>query len=824
MGVAVLFSVLAVLLGAYALFVVPALLVILVGREWTRGKSRLLRILCLCLCIAAVFRTLSLISEKNTMERLLPEEESACIIGRIEEKSPSSSGQSMRYLVCLRGIIGKDGDFSELSHYGGRIACYTQIDVKLPVGAIIRCHGKVFGFSPPENEGGFDERSYYHALQVYRGMFAEEMVLYKKPATRISETMVQLRMELASFFCQSLPGEEGGILASIVLGERSGLDKDVRDLFSAAGISHLLAVSSLHLSLVAYSLFSVLRSRGISYGLAGACASILAVSYACFTGGSPSAMRAAGMFCLLRICNTFGDDFDLLSSLALMLVLSLLCNPFQIFSLGFLLSYTAVLGIALLASPCGRLLQDVQQLRWRALHPYGRGHDYRQGFAGKLEQSLFQGFLIQLFLFPLLSFFYFKLPVYGIFLNLLVIPLLSPLLFFGILSSILYLVSLCNLAKTLLLPCHGILYLYEALSARTMQLPGAALITGKPSWIQILVFYCVLLLFLPLASRHRTFLHERFDAELPWRHSRLTLFFGTKRMNLAFFGTSFFLILLLALHPKCGFEIDILSVGQGDGIFFSTDSGKTCFIDGGSSSDETVGRDVILPFLYAKGIRKVDDWFITHLDADHYNGFLEVLETGYPVERLVLAESLEKTTVFGELLALCRKHQVEVLYIKTGDQILFEKTGTGRKAESLCLTCLAPDAPSRYSGTNENSLCLLLSCKGFDGVFTGDIGEEQEQALLESGLVFSKSSGRIELLKAAHHGSNYSNSAAWLTQLNPTLAVISAGKNNRYHHPGKAALERLNEAGIPYRCTIDCGQIQIHWEDGKIRIQRWLGG
>jgi competence protein ComEC len=267
--------------------------------------------------------------------------------------------------------------------------------------------------------------------------------------------------------------------------------------------------------------------------------------------------------------------------------------------------------------------------------------------------------------------------------------------------------------------------------------------------------------------------------------------------------------------PKTGFEIDVLSVGQGDGIYIQSPEGTDFFIDGGSSSKSEVGTYVIEPFLKYHGVREVSYWFITHMDEDHYNGVLEVLEGDVGIRYLVLAKTVEKNEGYDALCRACEAHGVTILYMEAGDVI-----GT----KQMRLECFYPPSVAAYEGTNENSLCLLLSMEDFHGVFTGDLGEEQERYILSHGMGRRLRDMHIDFLKAGHHGSNSSDCAEWLETLQPEVVFISAGKNNSYGHPGKEFLGRLEKQQIPCYCTIDKGQLTLRKNGKRMEIYGFLEG
>ena len=253
------------------------------------------------------------------------------------------------------------------------------------------------------------------------------------------------------------------------------------------------------------------------------------------------------------------------------------------------------------------------------------------------------------------------------------------------------------------------------------------------------------------------------------------------------------------------FEITFLDVGQGDGIYISAGDGTKYFIDGGSSNVNAVGENRILPFLKSKQITSIDYWFVSHCDKDHISGLLEILEKRYKVEHIVLYEQ--------------RSHDENYLYLleiaqKVGSNIIFMKAGEKICSPNLEIKCIAPDRSNssiEMLDGNENSLVLLTEYKCADvkwkALFAGDISIEVENILCTNGLL-----EEVDLVKANHHGSNYSNGAYWFATLKPEYIVVSCGKNNLYGHPGAKAVERMEESGAQIFYTMELGQVKFDAE------------
>lgn len=280
-----------------------------------------------------------------------------------------------------------------------------------------------------------------------------------------------------------------------------------------------------------------------------------------------------------------------------------------------------------------------------------------------------------------------------------------------------------------------------------------------------------------------------------------------------------------------GVELDMLDVGQGDGIFFSDGDGNYFFIDGGSTNVGNVGTYRILPFLKSKGIAGIGYWFVSHGDADHISGLQEVLESGYPVENLVLAKAMPHDSAYMTLIGIAQEHGTQIRYLDEGDSLGTDQTE---------FICLYPDyreesgnagaettdnmwgdtesADTESADRNALSLVLLLKTEYFSCLFPGDITEAEETKLLADG-AFTQ----VDIYKAAHHGSKYSNSRKYLEKLSPMYALISCSSTNGYGHPGEEAVANMEASGAAVYYTMKQGEITIRPQKNGIEVIPFVG-
>lgn len=258
-------------------------------------------------------------------------------------------------------------------------------------------------------------------------------------------------------------------------------------------------------------------------------------------------------------------------------------------------------------------------------------------------------------------------------------------------------------------------------------------------------------------------------------------------------------------------------MGQGDCIYIENGNKSRYLVDGGSSSVSGVGEYRIIPFLKLRGASRLDAVFVTHPDEDHCNGIRELLtegkRQGITICAMVLPDVSEnaRSESYLELVKEAGKRGVPVAYISRGQAI---------KKGELSLECLHPAAGGTLTEPNEYSMVLGLSCKGFEAMLTGDVENGGERELIRY-LQDKEDFRDITVLKAAHHGSKNSTSPEFLKIVRPRLAVVSAGKDNKYGHPHKELLGRLEGEGSLTYETAKEGAVTVEVWGRRVRVDGW---
>ncbi len=795
-------------------------------------------------------------------------------------------------VLLLKNVQTEEGKLRFLQVYTER--------AEYRIGDVVRVWGEFTQFQPASNPGEFDYAAYYRgqkliwrvfALAVHKIENGEQMEpkfsgsIAGVPGKAVGQMqewgawtnlrrifyvlpngILRFRMWAVARL-KFLAGEEdGSIFAAMLLGDKTGMPEEIRELYQKNGIAHLLAVSGLHLSLVSMAAYGLLRKAGAGYGRAAVAGGLVLMVYSILTGASPSVLRALIMTLCGFLAAYMGRTYDLLSAMGLSALILLWYSPYLVDQAGVQLSFAAIGGIGLAKeleawSVAGTEQKDASE------KPLFLGADGESAHAW--EQPLRLTLCMQLVSLPVVLWHFFSYPLYGIFLNLLVVPLTGIIVGSGAASL---LVSLFMIRAGTFLTGGGraVLAWYELCCRWFMRLPGSSLLCGRPELWQIVVYYMALgVLFYVLLKKDS---NERTPV------SKISRIMHREReMILA----CFLLASLLFLRPPAvrGLEVTILDTGQGDGICIRTKD-RVILVDGGSTDQKELGKYRLEPFFQSRGIRQIDLAIITHGDWDHISGLSWLMEQAaqkaemasgmVAVRTLAMPEAGKGEEVYERLEQLCEKQGGQTVWIARGDEVswnagdstagslgvqsIWKRLGrqAGRNRKNLLhMQCLYPEVASGHSplasGTdrNEHSLVFRLDYGEFHMLLTGDMSAEGEKNLLALESVMydethfgarqavqgkdgmngkrenRKAADGTWILKVAHHGSGYSSSEGFLAWLNPDYAVISCGKKNRYGHPHPDTVERLSGCGSQILQTKESGAIIWKTDGHRITWKGW---
>ncbi len=718
----------------------------------------------------------------------------------------------------------------------GKILLWTSSAAGVRLGNRITSYGKASPLNKAENKGQFDEWTYRRAEWVACRFTSEKLEITDVRVHYIRQWFMEVRNRLEEIYFQILPEKHAGILDAILLGNRTLLEDETKTLYSRNGIAHILAISGLHISLLGMGLYTLLRRYGSPLLITAVLTVLLLVFYGFLTQFGISTARAVGMLILAMAAKLLGRSYDSRTAAAICAFGVLLIQPMQLYQAGFLLSYAAAFGISYAAGELRKMKLDggikgEKKTRYTGVSLSLKlrfKEDCRETLR-KLRAVILSGVSVQLITIPIILNTYYELPVCSLPVNLFVVPLLSVLVLLGMTAGPIALLSF-RTGRFLAGGVYYILEFYEWLCERTAQLPAPVFLYGKPEPVRIFLYYTVIVGFFLLA------------AQLGKRYQR------NKNRKHIYRRYSVLILLLLPVVlikiPLKELKIDFLSVGQGDCCVIQSPEQRSYLVDCGSLDVNETGRYRLTPFLKSEGISELEAVFLSHMDADHVKGVVELMETlpDSPAEysgtfvkkqesyhgdvlirKLIFTAAANEEDTCSELKLLAERKGIEVLSIAAGD---FIQDG------ELLLQCLFPEKRQQFTTQNAASMILLLRYGGVEFYLTGDTEREGEEAVQKSLSLRTVQSSVTEkdnflninpitfrILKVAHHGSKNASSQEFLSALLPDVAVISCGRNNRYGHPHAELLERLDTTGCISYITAKQGMIRIRVKKRKERTR-----
>lgn len=727
-------------------------------------------------------------NEITTRNHIYDLKENTVIVqGKIYKIENTAFGKN----IYLKGVEVENG---EKNVSVKRIFVNTEKIPNVKIGNIIKVRGKLRQFEEAANKGNFDSRKYYLSLGFYGKIEAGTIEIINSNYSGIRQGLYELRMEIIERLeklCSdnkgifSIINNKNGIIGAIILGDKTDLDSDIKELYSVSGIAHILAISGLHISFIGMAIYRLLRRR-FRFLFSAAVSIPVVLSFGIMSGFGISTIRAIIMFILKIIGEVLGRKYDAITAISLAGLVLLVQNTFVVCNSGFQMSFGAIIAIVLILPIVEEILNT----------------------DNKIIKVLSANFTISLVMNPILAWNYYELPTFSFLLNIVVVPLMSVV----IVSSIAGIFCSCimfGFGKVVIFPGCGILELYTFLCNIINKSSVASIVVGQPKVTIIIVYYAILLVVLfglknirtkyTRAEKERNIIKKETGLVLEKKAKKERRIKGQNvKLRLACIVGFLLLNCLIYYIPNPGFYITFINVGQGDGILIHGDNGTKVMVDGGSTSEKQVAKNCIVPYLKAEGIGTIDYSIITHTDKDHISGILEILENNNSnrirIKNLVMPDINMKDDTYNELIEKAKLKKINVLYIKKGDTLSLGKTK---------IKCIYPETTTTAS--DKNDYCTVLSVKNKTSkiLLTGDISKEIEEKIKDD------IEENYTVLKVAHHGSNYSSSEKFLKKVNPKYSIISVGKNNSYGHPGNETMERLRkQGGVIYR-TDEKGGITI---------------
>lgn len=642
----------------------------------------------------------------------------------------------------------------------------TQYLEQSLAGVLFKLTGQPSEIPQPAHDYAFNMNTYLRSHGAAGMLTATSLSKVTEPRglmAWIAERRFMMEKQIESHFPPSLQGEAKALL----LGLRDDVNQEQTRAYQILGITHLFAISGLHVAFLSFIFYQTLLRLSIRKEVATWCLIIGLPLYACLVGGAPSVWRAVSVVEILLLTRQLKLRIAIEDAFAISILILIFMQPGILWQIGFQLSYAAAATL-IFSAP------------------------FLASQTTILKQSFWITFLCQIGVAPILLYHFYEISLSSFFVNLVFVPLFS--FFILPINLVLFLLSFIwpALPEFIFIVYEPLRSLLTTCILKMASLPYQLWNPGKLEiWQMVIAYIGVFSTFLLL------------ELEFPVR--KLLCSLGLP-----------ILIIQLTPYTDSSLNVSFLNVGQGDATVIELPHKQgVLLIDAGgllrfdqaywkqTDSAFEIGREVIVPFLKGSGIQSIDTFIWTHADSDHIEGAEEILEE-VNVREIHVTPGAKKEPTLQEAVQTARDHKVTMKEKRAGDSFQMGKTQ---------MMYVSPQ-DTMYEG-NDDSLVLYLKHREFTMLFTGDLEEEGEETLVQTygGL------GNITVLKAGHHGSNTSSTLEFLEKINPRITVISAGKNNRYGHPHPDVIERFQKLHLPILTTAEVGSVHIRFRGEEMTIR-----
>ena len=650
------------------------------------------------------------------------------------------------------------------------------------------------------NPGGFDYQFYLRSQGI-------DALIYTN-SSRVSThgtghtnfpaaSAIRLRSDMAENIIAALPSPSAELLVAILFGQRHYLPPEVEDNFRRAGAGHLMAVSGLHVGLVAALVLGLWGRLNLHGRLPLVLAIILVLGYAYLTGLRPSALRAAIMVSLALGAMLLDREHDLPSAVSFAALATLFFNPLMLFSIGFQLSYAATITIIYAYRPLEHLLS--------LLH-----------FPKLLTGPLAITIAAQLGVMPLCLYYFHHFPVGALLFNLLLLPLIAFIVGLGLAGAVAGLFFSTG-GEILLWAVRPLLELMMTITALA-KLDVFYHSVIPPGIVFLAAYYGLIGLGLRLYYQgyYRVEVLKGIVSGWPgrWAYNVITRIYRHKPVSLIIIGLALAVIIIwtsLLFPAQDLLKVTFIDVGQGAAALIEAPCGMAIMVDAGGrpayqGSPGDVGEKVVFPFLRQQGVKNVELAVITHPHEDHFGGFISMTDS-IPVETIFVSQLEGGSEYYEALLENSLSAGAQIYEVKAGQ--------TWVCCDNLVLEVIHPRErllTGTRSDLNNNSIVFKMHYKAVTMLFTGDIEDEGVNLLLKRERCL-----RSDLLLIPHHGGYMESMPLFLEAVDPTVAVIQVGINS-FGHPHPFVLNALDEKGIAvYRNDLH-GAVIIETDGSELQV------
>ena len=700
------------------------------------------------------------------------EDDEISIIGTIVS-DPQEKEYKTKYILKIDTIN------SNKKYKNTKVILYTKKEKEtLKYGDKIELVGNFKLAQERRNPGGFDYRFYLKTKKIYG-------IVTTKNTKRLKENNVNIISMIANKTAnviknqskKLLENKKACLLIGLLIGDTDEIDEETKEDFRNSNLTHMLAVSGLHVSYVLLAVNYIITKVKIHKKLSKIIVMLLILFFILVTGATPSVLRAGTMTIYLILGGIFYRRISVFSSLNLSLLVIIIMNPYCLFDVGLQLSYAGTIGIVY-------------------LYPIIKEKIYNKA------NSILITISANIVIIPIMLYNFNTISLTFFISNLLAGPIIGIIIILGFSIIIISLIffPIANIFSKIL---NLLIILFLNTAKACANLPFSKIFIITPTLKFIFLYYCLLVFII---------IKERIQI-------RISIKLKNKVIAI--------LIILVIINPikyfsnikQSNLKIYFVDVGQGDSTCIVTPKNKVILIDGGGNSkDENydIGKQTLLPYLLDKKINKIDYCIVSHFDSDHCGGLMYILKN-LKVKNIIIGKQYEEYENYKEFIKIAKDKKINIRVVEAGEKITIEK--------NLYIDVLWPINREKMviqNAINNNSLVFKLRYINFSMLFTGDIEEIAEKEILDKykeNTEFLKST----ILKVAHHGSKTSSTKEFINIVKPKYAVIGVGKDNKFGHPSNVTIENLKTINTEIYRTDEMGEISINVNiKGNINIEEFI--
>jgi len=743
------------------------------------------------------------------------------IVGLIDE-SPIIYQDRLKLILQIR-TLGEDKDNN--FPVTGKIRVTVRGNFpNLSIGDKVSFTGKLRSIRNFKNPGGFDYKRYMAFKEIWGTSYVrgKDLIVIKRNSGKgINKIIADARSKISDLIDNTGEGDKSAVLKALIIGDRNSISKNLKEAFNRAGAGHILAISGLHIGIVAtvaffffkwiLSYFKYFLWNALTVKVAAILSLFPVFIYGLLSGLSPSTQRAVIMVTLFLMTFLFEREHDPINTLSIAAMIILVVHPPYLFSISFQLSFIAVLaiiyGLSRVSIKSKTREQGVFQLR------------------KKVYLFLLTSLFAILGTLPLLMLYFNQVSFVGLLANLFVVPLIGFIVVpLGLFSVLLYPVSVygavwcINVNSELLAKALDIVVWFSNLSFASIK-------TVTPTYFEICCYYVLGWAVLNLIGiKHENAGEkDKFPGGTHQLYNKVEL----KEQSVASGRKKVLVVLIVVIIAGAAdtcywfynrfwhddLRITVIDVGQGSAALVEMPEGFNLLIDGGGFSDNStfdIGERVIAPLLWRKKIKTIDTLILSHPNSDHLNGLLYIAEN-FNVKRVWANCDTADTIGYRKFMEIIEKKGIHLPEFK---EISRTHIINGAQLKLLYPADDYMDNNRKWSNLNNNSLVIKVEFGSKSFLFPGDIMSKAEKELV----AISGDDLKSNILIAPHHGSKTSNSEVFIDRVKPEIVIFSSGWKNRYRFPHPSVLKKYKERGCRILRTDSHGAVTISTDGRFLRV------